>query len=116
MTGLAAVGLTIGRWTEARFGWSLGGGLGAMLVGLVIIHALSLFGDLIGVGGGALTFFAFMFGFAGFLVQLASWMVGLGALVLNTIENRDSAEPAAAALPPVPEAEPEAPLETPEKA
>ncbi len=103
VTGLAAIGLVVGRWAEGRFGWNLGGGLGSMLVGLVILHALSMFGDLVGIGGRPLTFFAVMFGFAGFLVQLAGWMVGLGALVLNMVERRDGAAPVAAALPPVPE-------------
>lgn len=102
VTGLAAVGLAIGRWAEARFGWSLGGGLAAMLVGLVCIHALSLFGDLVSIGGGPLTFFALMFGLAGFFVKLIAWMVGLGAVVLNVINGKDDAEPEAVGLPPVP--------------
>ncbi len=83
LVGITSVSVAAGRWIGGRLGKTIESPYAALALGLVVIYALSLFADLLQVGGGFLFFFAFMFAVVGGLVKLAAWTMGLGAVVLN---------------------------------
>jgi hypothetical protein len=79
--GYATVAYRLGRWVEARFNRNFGSPYAAALVGVLLIQIWSVLGSLLDIPP-FLGFFAGMFGFVGFLVQLAAWVTGFGAVVL----------------------------------
>jgi len=99
--GFTASAHRVGRWTEERFSWHFGNPYLQMVVGVGLIVVISLFGRIVGLGGGILGFFSVSLLIVGWLVQYVAWTVGLGAALLS----RWGAPPrvAAEALPAGPE-------------
>jgi hypothetical protein len=83
LLGYTAVAYRVGRWSEARFGWGLGGPFIALLVGVGFIHIWSVIGGLLSMGPGPVKFFAIMFSLFGGLLCYAVWTIGFGAALLT---------------------------------
>jgi len=83
LMGYTAVALRLGEWSGDRFGWSLASPIITLLVGIALLEAWTLVGELLGMGPGPIKFFAVMFGVFGALVCYAAWTVGFGAAVLS---------------------------------
>lgn len=104
LLGYAAVAHRIGRILEARFGWNLGPApYAAALMGLLALQIWSLFGRVLGLGGGFLDLIAVSVLAFGFLVQYAAWTVGFGAVLLARFDNSPGRyQPALSPMPPAP--------------
>lgn len=110
LMGYTAVALLVGRWIARRFDRTVESPYAAVFLGLLVLAALCLVGDLLDVFGGPVDLFAAMFSLAGFLVQLVAWCVGFGAVFLLLYERRAQRRAARAAgypPPPAPPSEPE---------
>jgi hypothetical protein len=83
LLGYTAVAYGVGRWSEARFGWGLGGPFIALLVGVGFIQVWSVIGGILSMGPGPVKFFAVMFSLFGALLCYAAWTVGFGAALLT---------------------------------
>lgn len=82
LLGYAAVAHRVGLWLEARFGRSFGGPYGAALVGVLAIQIWSVIDQLLAMGPGLLDLVAFMFMVFAYVVEVAAWVVGFGAVLL----------------------------------
>lgn len=101
--GYTAVALSLGGWTERRFGWAMVNPYVAIVVGVGLIQVISFTGDLLELLPGPLWLFALMFIVFGAVIKYLAWTVGLGAALLTrfgTLE--DPSGSAQAALPPLP--------------
>jgi len=82
LLGYSTSAYRLGRWVEGRFGRNFGSPYVAALVGVLLIQVWSILGHMLDVLPGPLGFFSMMIGLFGFLVQLAAWLVGFGAVLL----------------------------------
>lgn len=82
LLGYAAAAYRLGRWIEIRFNRRFGGPYAVALVGVLLIQAWSVLGELLDLAPGPFRFFSFMVGLFAFLVQLTAWIVGFGAVIL----------------------------------
>ncbi|HEX2223382.1 MAG TPA: hypothetical protein VHN15_04155 [Thermoanaerobaculia bacterium] len=80
--GYAVAAHRVGRWAEVRFNWTPGSAYRAALIGLALIEVWTVLGRLLAIGNGVLDMFAALVLLFGFLVKVAAWMVGLGAVLL----------------------------------
>jgi hypothetical protein len=110
LLGYAAAAYRLGRWIEIRFNRSFGGPYAVALVGVFLIQIWSVFGHLLDLIPGPFWFFSFMVGMFGFLVQLAAWIVGFGAVILARFGTEPGYWPRRGAPVPPP---PPAPAHTP---
>ena len=83
LLGYSGVALCAGRWLQTRFGWRLDGPYAAALIGVVAIQIWSVISHFLAIGPGVLDVFANMFWGFGFVVQLAAWVLGFGAVLLS---------------------------------
>jgi hypothetical protein len=83
LLGYTAVAYRVGRWSESRFGWRLGGPFIALLVGVGFIQVWSVIGSILSMGPGPVKFFAVMFALFGGLLCYAVWTLGFGAALLT---------------------------------
>jgi hypothetical protein len=83
LLGYTGSALVVGRAIDARFHLRQTSPYLILLLGVALIQSLSLFGDLLDLGGGFLWLFAITFGLFGFLVRYLAWTVGLGAVFLT---------------------------------
>ncbi len=81
--GYTAVLYRLGRWTRDRFGWELPNPYVAALLGLALVEVWGFLGELLGIGGGPIRFFAVMFIVFGCLLAYVVWTVGLGGALLS---------------------------------
>lgn len=103
LLGYAAVAYRLGRFLESRFDRRFGSPYAVALVGVLSIEAWSLFGRLLGMGGGILEFIAFTILAFGFAVQYVAWTIGFGAVLLARFGgSRGSSYPAVMPPPPPP--------------
>lgn len=105
LVGYATVSHRAGLWLGERFGWHLDNPFAAAFVGLVGLNVLVLVGRLLDLFGGPVDFFAAMFLFVGWAVQLIACCIGYGAVFLHLWDRRSGAaraRAAAAPLPPIP--------------
>lgn len=86
--GYAVVAQRVGRWTEARFGWAPGGIYRAAMIGIVMIEVWTVLGRLLAIGNGMLDIFAAVVLLFAFIVRVAAWTIGLGAVLLAWSANR----------------------------
>jgi hypothetical protein len=96
--GYVAAATSVGRWSEHRFGWSLGGPVLAFLVGLLFLRSWSLISDLINVADGPhnpLIFLVMLFAGVGLLLLVVASSVGLGGVVLGWSSSAPSGPPVA---------------------
>lgn len=108
LMGFTGVALVVGRWIARRFDRPVESPYAAVFLGLLVLAALCLVGDLLDVFGGPVDVFAAMFSLAGFLVQIVAWSVGFGAVFLLLYERRARRRAArAAGYPPPPTPPPE---------
>lgn len=82
LLGYVAVAHRMGRWVEGRFGRGYGTPFTAVILGVVVIQIWSVIGNVLGMGGGVLDFFAGMFLLLGWAVTYVAWTVGFGAVLL----------------------------------
>ena len=94
LVGFAGVACRLGRLAQERFGLTPQNRYLVLLVGLVAIWALSLAGNLIGLGGRAVWALAAPIGVIGFLVEYVAWTVGFGAAILTRFGTRPGVSPA----------------------
>ena len=80
--GFVGIAQRLGRWAETRFELEIGP-FGAILAGVAMVYVWGFLGSLLGLGGWPITFFAVMLTAFGWLIQVAAWSVGLGAVVLS---------------------------------
>ncbi|HEV2854020.1 MAG TPA: hypothetical protein VHC97_14575 [Thermoanaerobaculia bacterium] len=80
--GYTAVAYRVGRWIEVRFNRSFGGPYATALVGVLVIQIWSVLGNFLDIIP-FMGVFAFVTGLFGFLVQLAAWVTGFGAVILS---------------------------------
>jgi cytoskeletal protein CcmA (bactofilin family) len=80
--GYAVAAHRVGRWAEVRFNWTPGSAYRAALIGLALIEVWTVLGRLLAIGNGVLDVFAALVLLFGFMVKVAAWMVGLGAVLL----------------------------------
>jgi hypothetical protein len=88
LLGYAAVAHRVGRWTELRFGWAPGSAYRAALIGLAMIEVWTVLGRLLSLGNGVLDIFAAVVLLFAFIVRVAAWTIGLGAVLLAWSANR----------------------------
>lgn len=85
LVGFAGVALALGRWLAERFNWSQLGTYAMAAVGVAAIVALSLFGELLDLGGRWTGFFGGVIAGLGVLTQYLAWTIGFGAVLLGLI-------------------------------
>lgn len=101
--GYTAVALTIGSWTEGRFGWKMVSPYVAIVVGVGLIQVISFIGDLLDFLPGPFWFFTLMFVAFGCILKYVAWTIGLGAALLTRFGTLDDQiDGSQAALPPIP--------------
>ncbi len=101
--GYTAIAVGVGSVLRSHLRLSMTSGLALLLVGIVALRALTLSGDLLDAIG-LPAFVTVLFAFAGFVIQAAAGMTGLGAVFLSRF-GLASAIPAyrpPTVLPPVP--------------
>lgn len=99
--GYSAVAYRVGKFFKERVGWKLDSPYAVLIVGVVLIEALCLVGDLLDFGW--LWFFAAMFTLFGALVEYVAWTVGFGGALLTRFGTSEGWGGAASGeLPPVP--------------
>jgi hypothetical protein len=106
--GFTGVAQGVGQLFSGGAGHSQRSAYVLLWLGLVIVMAPTLFGEVLGLMGGPFGFFAVMLGITGFVVEYVAWTTGMGAVILNRF---DGALPAGPDVPPPPVPEP--PAETP---
>jgi hypothetical protein len=106
LVGYTAVSQAVGEWAGSRSGRVLGSPFVAVIVGVLLIQAIHLIGELFDIFPGFLWFFAVMFGVVGFFVRYAAWTVGLGAVFLTARRSGQGSAAVVAPLPPIPPAPP----------
>ncbi|MEM7051081.1 MAG: hypothetical protein AAF604_15535 [Acidobacteriota bacterium] len=123
---LFAIGMLFGyaasaRWLAdrlaERFGWSLGSGFKACLVGVGALHIWMILGTFLSFLGGPAEFFGIILIFFGAVVQYIAVTAGLGAVILTRFGAGPKASTAVTAppIPPVPPPfEPLSPIAPPE--
>ena len=100
VVGFTGVAYQIGRWLVHRFGWTERGAYTAVVLGVLVITALTLMARLVGLAGGS--FIGWPFAALGYLVEYIAWTVGLGATILAWYGARTAARAVAGAPPPLP--------------
>ncbi|HJN46354.1 MAG: hypothetical protein CL477_14380 [Acidobacteria bacterium] len=106
--GFTGVAQGVGQLFGGGAGHSQRSAFVLLWLGLVIVMAPTLFGEVLGLMGGPFGFFAVMLGITGFVVEYVAWTTGMGAVILNRF---DGASPAGPDVPPPPV--PELRVETP---
>lgn len=99
LPGYAAAALAIGRALTGRFGWNLRGAYGPAIAGVLAIELIKLLGNVLAIGGGALSVMAMLIKLTGVLIVLLAWTTGVGAILMNLLNRRRPAPPP---LPPGP--------------
>jgi hypothetical protein len=112
--GFVGVARVLGAGAERRFGWTASSVALSVVVGVVLIQAVSLAGRAVSLPGGWLAVIGFTLVGLGFFVKYVAWTMGLGAMTLAALSGDwrrpRAAAPAYAPPPPAPAAPPE-PLE-----
>jgi hypothetical protein len=91
VVGFTGVAYQVGRMLNDRFGWSGRGTYATVLVGVVMIAAVTLVARSAAIVGGGL--FSFPLSAVGYLVEYAAWTLGLGAAILAWMRSRDTPPP-----------------------
>ncbi len=79
--GYSSVAYRLGRWVEIRFNRNFGSPYAVALAGVVAIQIWSVLASLLHIIP-FMGLFAMVMGFLAFLIQLAAWVAGFGAVVL----------------------------------
>lgn len=104
LLGFTGVASAVAHGARDRFGWTAAGTFGRLLVGLLVIWALTIVGRALSLPGGPFVLAGGVFLLVGFLVEYAAWTIGLGGAILTRFGRFGQVYP-----PPVPppfEAEP----------
>ncbi|HSM13294.1 MAG TPA: hypothetical protein VLA66_04440 [Thermoanaerobaculia bacterium] len=81
--GFVAVGRVVGDWAEQRFGARFSSDILSVVVGIVLIQAISLVGRAVSLPGvGWLAIVGFSIVALGFFMKYLAWTVGMGAMTL----------------------------------
>jgi hypothetical protein len=111
--GFVGVARVLGAGAERRFGWAASSVALSVVVGVVLIQAVSLTGRAVSLPGGWLAVVGFTMVGVGFFLKYVAWTMGLGAMTLAALSGEWRRPRAAAYVPPAPPAAPsvEEPLE-----
>jgi hypothetical protein len=99
--GFVGVARALGGWVERRLGWSASSAVLAVVVGVVLIQATSLFGRAISLPGGWLGALGLSVLALGFFLKYVAWTIGLGAMTLVALGG-DWRRPSPVLAPPPP--------------
>jgi hypothetical protein len=91
LVGFTGVAYQVGRYLNARFGWNERGAYGTVLLGVLMIAALTLIARAAAVAGGS--FLTFPISAVGFLIEYAAWTLGFGAAILAWMQRRQRQTP-----------------------
>ena len=80
--GFVAVARALGGWFESRLHWSPQAAVLTVVVGVVLIQAMSLAGRVLALPGGVLGAVGFSLVAFGFFLKYLAWTIGLGAMTL----------------------------------
>ena len=83
LLGYAAAAYRLGRWMEIRFNRRFGSPYAVALVGVFLIQIWSVLGQALDLVPGPFGFISFTVGLFAFVVQLAAWIMGFGAVILS---------------------------------
>jgi len=83
--GFVGVARVLGAGAERRFGWSASSVALSVVVGVVLIQAVSLAGRVVSLPGGWLAMIGFLLVGVGFFVKYVAWTMGLGAMTLAAL-------------------------------
>lgn len=114
IVGFAGIAHGLGQWTLGRLGR---GGVGvyvSMWIGVTLILAATLTGEILDLAGGLFGVIATTLAIAGFFVEYAAWTTGLGAVILNRFAPASSTMPASYIGSPAPASPPPPPPPLPE--
>jgi hypothetical protein len=113
--GFVGVARVLGGGAERQFNWSASSVALSVVVGVVLIQALSLVGRVLSLPGGWLAVLGFTFVGLGFFVKYVVWTMGLGAMTLAALSGewrRPRETSVAVPPPPAVEASPAVPPES----
>jgi hypothetical protein len=88
LLGFTAVAARVGRWATARFGWSARSGVAVLLIGLLLLWALTLFGSFAYLTRPPVSFFVGLSLALGLLVEYVALTIGFGAVLLTRFGTR----------------------------
>jgi hypothetical protein len=83
MLGFTGAACGLARLVWRRSPAAEAGALSTLVVGLVVIWAITLLGRLVGLGGGPVMALAMVLIFVGVLIEYAAWTMGLGGALLT---------------------------------
>jgi hypothetical protein len=84
--GFAGSACGVGRLAAARLGWRTDRPLLLVWLGVALLFAPILVSRLVGIAGGPFYLLSLVLAGLGFLVELAAWMMGFGAVLLGMFE------------------------------
>ena len=96
LVGFTGVAYQVGRWLNARAGWTDRSAYVTVLLGVLLIAAVTIVARSAAVAGGAL--FTFPLSAAGYVVEYVAWTLGFGAAILAWLQ-RGKAAPVPPPLP-----------------
>lgn len=91
VVGFTGVAYQVGRYLNARFGWTERGAYATVILGVLMIAAITLIARAAAVAGGS--FLTFPISAIGFLVEYAAWTLGFGAAILAWMQRRQRQTP-----------------------
>lgn len=107
--GYVGVARVLGGAAERRFGWAASSVALSVVVGVVLIQAVSLAGRAVSIPGSWLAVIGFTLVGLGFFLKYVAWTMGLGAMTLAALSGEWRRPRAAAApIPPPPPADTDA--------
>jgi hypothetical protein len=101
LLGYAAVALRVGRLVAARTGWKLASPYAFLFLGVVAVEVWGLLEAISDLSWGPFWLFSWFLGAVAWIIALAVWSIGFGAVVLTWIDH-NRAKRAAQAVPPLP--------------
>lgn len=91
LVGFTGVAYQVGRFLNTRFGWTERGAYSTVILGVLMIAAITLIARAAAVAGGSLL--TFPLSAAGYLVEYAAWTLGFGAAILAWMKRRQRQTP-----------------------
>lgn len=101
LLGFVAVAREVGRWVERRTSGRFSSEILTVVIGVLLIQAVSLVGRLVSLPGGVLAAVGFSIVALGFFIKYVAWTAGMGAMTLVAF-GRDWRRPMPAAVEPPP--------------
>ncbi|MBI4265619.1 MAG: hypothetical protein HY657_14695 [Acidobacteria bacterium] len=91
LVGFTGVAYQVGRWLNARFGWTGRGEYATVFLGVVAIGLVTVLARSSAVVGGG--FLSFPFSAVGYVIEYVAWTSGFGAAILVWLQRRRTPPP-----------------------